>query len=160
MGVQHIWARRFVEAIEQFRKTIDMDPNFPLAHSSLGRAYVAKGMYREAIAEYEKYSALTGGSSRALAALGNARARLGDRREALRVLEQLRAISKERYVPSHHFADVYIGLGDNDQAFAWLEKAYEERSSYLTYLKVDPAFDPLRSDPRFADLVRRVGLPP
>jgi len=159
VGLQHYWARRFDQAIEQFRKTIDMDPSFPIAHWSLGRAYAAKGMYREAIAEYEKYSALTGGSGRALAALGSAHARSGDRREALRVLEQLNAISKQRYVPSHQFADVSIGLGDKDQAFAWLDKVYDERSSYLTWLKVEPLFDPLRSDPRFADLVRRVGLP-
>jgi len=160
VAVPHYYGRRFDQAIEQYRKTIDMDPNFPIPHWALGRAYTAKGIYREAIAELEKYSALTGGSSRALAALGNAHARSGDHREALRVLEELNAISKQRYVPSHHFAWVYIGLGDKDQAFAWLEKAYEERSSYLTWLKVDPVFDPLRSDPRFADLMRRVGLPP
>jgi predicted nucleic acid-binding protein len=95
-----------------------------------------------------------------LALLGYAHARLGERSEALRLLEQLEAASKERYTPAVSFAAVYAGLGEKDQAFAWLEKAYGERTSRLGYLKVEPLWDPLRSDPRFADLVRRIGLPP
>ena len=95
-----------------------------------------------------------------LALLGYAHARLGERNQALRMLEQLEAASKERYTPAFCFAVVYAGLGEKDQAFTWLEKAYEERTSRLGYLKVEPLWDPLRSDPRFADLVRRIGLPP
>jgi tetratricopeptide (TPR) repeat protein len=87
-------------------------------------------------------------------------ARLGERSQALRILDELKGASKQEYVSAYSFAVIYLGLGEKDQAFAWLEKAYEERSFLLpNYLKVDPIWDPLRSDPRFADLVRRIGLP-
>ncbi|MGH9364577.1 MAG: protein kinase domain-containing protein [Thermoanaerobaculia bacterium] len=151
---------RYDQAIERYRKTLEMDPNFARTHLRLGEVLAAKGLYREAIGEYEKFSALGGGSTIALALIGNARALAGERREALRTLEELTAESKRSYVPSFHFAIVHMGLGDKDQAFAWLDKAYEERSQFLVDLKFIPILDPLRSDPRFADLVRRVGLPP
>jgi hypothetical protein len=95
-----------------------------------------------------------------LALLGYAYARLGERSQALLVLRQLEAASKQSYTPAFSFAVVYAGLGEKDQAFAWLEKAYGERTSRLGYLQVEPFWDPLRSDPRFADLVRRIVLPP
>jgi predicted nucleic acid-binding protein len=95
-----------------------------------------------------------------LALLGYAHARLGERSQALRILDQLEAASKERYTPAISFAAVYAGLGEKDQAFAWLEKAYGERTSRLGYLKVEPLWDPLRSDPRFAELLRHIGLSP
>jgi hypothetical protein len=75
------------------------------------------------------------------------------------MLDELKGLSKERYVPAFSFAVIYLGLGEKDQAFAWLEKAYEDRSSLILFLKGDPIWDPLRSDPRFADLLRRIGLP-
>ncbi|HEY3171062.1 MAG TPA: tetratricopeptide repeat protein [Thermoanaerobaculia bacterium] len=152
-------ARRYDEAIEQYRKTLEMDPNFPRTHLRLGEAYATKGMYPEAIAEYEKFSALGGGSTIETAMIGNAHARAGERAEALNALGQLEAESKRRYVPAYHFAIVYTGLGDRDRAFAWLDRAYEERSQFLVDLKYLPILDPLRSDPRFSELVKRVGLP-
>jgi eukaryotic-like serine/threonine-protein kinase len=157
--VQLYMARRFDEAIDQCRKTLELDPSFTPAHGTLGHVYAAKGMYREALAEYEK-SALTGVSPASTAFVGYAHARLGQRNQAFRVLDQLRAASKQRYVPALSFAIVYVGLGEKEQAFLWLEKAYEERTNSLAYLKVTATWDPLRSDPRFADLVRRIGLPP
>ena len=160
MAVQLYIARRFDEAIEQSRKTLELDPSFSPAHGNLGEAYAAKAMYREALAEYEKFATLSGGSPRSTARVGYAYARLGQRSQALRVLDQLGATSKQRYVPAVSFAIVYVGLGEKEQAFLWLEKAYDERTNSLAYLKVDATWDPLRSDPRFADLVRRIGLPP
>jgi len=158
--VQLYLARRFDEAIEQCRKTLELDPSFTPVRGTLAEVYSAKGMYREALAEYEEYSALSGGSPRSTAFVGYAHARLGQRSQAFRVLEQLRAASKQKYVPALSFAIVYVGLGEKEQAFLWLEKAYDERTNSLAYLKVQATWDPLRSDPRFADLVRRIGLPP
>jgi len=160
LGVQLYLARQFDQAIEQAHKTLELDPNFAISYELLGEVYVSGGMYREGLPELEKYSALSRGRAMSIALLGYAHARLGERSQALRLLEQLEAASKDRYTPALSFAVVYAGLGEKDQAFAWLDKAYEERTSRLGYLKVEPLWDPLRSDPRFADLVRRLGLPP
>lgn len=145
--------------IEQSQRALEMDPSFPLARWMLSQAYVAKGMYREALAEYEKYSAVSRGRPWPLALQGNTLAQMGERSEALRVVEELRAVSKKRFVPAVSFAVVYVGLGEKDQAFTWSEKAYEERSSSLAYLRVDSIWDSLHSDPRYVDLLRRMGLP-
>jgi len=160
LAVQFYFARQFDQAIEQAHKTLELDPNFAISYELLGEVYVSRGMYREGLSELEKYSALSRGRAMSLALLGYAHARLGERSQALRMLEQLEATSKERYTPAFSFAVVDAGLGEKDQAFAWLEKAYGERTSRLGYLKVEPLWDPLRPDPRFADLVRRIGLPP
>jgi hypothetical protein len=96
----------------------------------------------------------------ATASIGNALARSGDRLGAVRALNKLAILSKHTHVPSISFALVYLGLGDNDQAVTWLEKAYGERSDFLLVLRVDPLFDALRPDPRFQDLIHRIGLPP
>ncbi len=160
LAVQFYFARQFDQAIEQAHKTLELDPNFAISYELLGEVYVSRGMYREGLSELEEYSALSRGRAMSLALLGYAHARLGERSQALRMLEQLEATSKERYTPAFSFAVVYAGLGEKDQAFAWLEKAYGERTSRLGYLKVEPLWDPLRPDPRFADLVRRIGLPP
>ena len=160
LAVQFYFARQFDQAIEQAHKTLELDPNFAISYELLGEVYVSRGMYREGLSELEKYSALSRGRAKSLALLGYAHARLGERSQALRMLEQLEATSKERYTPAFSFAVVYAGLGEKDQAFAWLEKAHGERTSRLGYLKVEPLWDPLRPDPRFADLVRRIGLPP
>ena len=159
LAVQFYFARQFDQAIEQAHKTLELDPNFAISYELLGEVYVSRGMYREGLSELEKYSALSRGRAMSLALLGYAHARLGERSQALRMLEQLEAAPKERYTPAFSFAVVYAGLGEKDQAFAWLEKAYGERTSRLGYLKVEPLWDPLRPDPRFADLVRRMGLP-
>ena len=153
-------ARRYDESIEQCRKILEMDPGFPLAHWQLGQAYLEKGMYREALVDLEKYKTLTHGHPIALAYLGNILARSGERSRALHVLEELKAVSKQEYGYALGFARIYAGLGDKEQAFAWLEKGYEERSTPLYFLKVDPIWDPLRSDPRFNDLLLRIGLAP
>ena len=160
LAVQLYLARQFDNAIAQAHKTLELDPNFAISYELLGEVYVSKGMYRESLSELEKYSALSQGRAMSLALLGYAHARLGERSQALRVLRQLEAASKQSYTPAFSFAVVYAGLGEKDQAFASLEKAYGERTSRLGYLKVEPLWDPLRTDPRFADLVRRIGFPP
>jgi len=160
LAVQLYLARQFDNAIAQVHKTLELDPNFAISYELLGEVYVSRGMYRESLSELEKYSALSQGRAMSLALLGYAHARLGERSQALRVLRQLEAASKQSYTPAFSFAVVYAGLGEKDQAFAWLEKAHGERTSRLGYFKVEPLWDPLRTDPRFADLVRRIGLPP
>jgi TolB-like protein/DNA-binding winged helix-turn-helix (wHTH) protein/Flp pilus assembly protein TadD len=153
-------AGQYDQAISQCRKTVDMDPGFALTHYRLGQIFVLSGASREAIPELEQAIALSGGSPRATAELGLAHAQLGHRMEALKLLEELKQQSKRRYVSSFNIALIYGGIGDREHALAWLEKAYEERSPSLSHLQLTPAFAQLRSDGRFVDLVRRVGLPP
>ena len=136
-----------------------MDPNYAVAHEFLAEAYEQKGMHQEAIAEFQKAISLRGDSLPNRAKLGHAYAVAGKGGEALKIIDELKGLSKETYIRPYDVAVIYVGLDQNDQAFDWLQKACEERSGWLRYLKVDPRLDPLRSDPRFADLVRRVGLP-
>jgi len=160
LAVQLYLARKFDRAIEQAHDTLEMDANFAISYAVLGEVYLSKGMYREGLSALEKYSALSRSGSASLALLGYSHARLGERKESLQVIEALKAASKQSFVPALFVALVYAGLEDKDQAFTWLEKAYEERFNRLAYLKVEALWDPLRSDPRFADLLRRVGIPP
>ena len=160
LAVQFYLARQFDQAIEQCHKTLGTDPNFAIAYAVLGQAYLAKGMNREAVPVLEKHSALSQDGAESLALLGYSHARLGKRSQALQTLEELKATSKTSFVPAFYFALVYAGLEDKDQAFLWLEKGYDERFTRFAYLKLEALWDPLRSDPRFSDLVRRVGIPP
>jgi TolB-like protein/predicted Zn-dependent protease len=148
------------EGIEQLRKTIEMDPSFIIAHHRLGLAYERKGMYGEAIAEFKKVFDLSGGKPLGIATLAQAYAMSGKREPAQKALAELLELSKQRYVSSAGIAIIYAALDDKEHAFAWLEKSVEDHDLITARLKVDPRFDSLRSDPRFADLVRRVGLQP
>jgi tetratricopeptide (TPR) repeat protein len=148
VGRHYYFTRQYDEAIELCCKTLAIDPSFFLAHFYLIPAYEQKGMFAEAVKELQKAIALSGGS----AALS------GEREKALEVLEELKARAAREYVPSFYFVLVYLGLDDKDEAFKWLERAYNERSTHLVWLKVDPIFDSLRSDPRFAEFVRRMGM--
>ena len=159
IGEKYWFARQYDEAIERCKATLELDQNFAEGHVDLGKYYERTGMYTEAIAEIEKAVSLSEGNPIMIAALGHAYAVSGRRGEAEKVLDELRKRSKQRYVSSYVIATIYVGLDEKDQAFAWLEKAYEERASFLIFLKVDPRLDSLRSDARFADLLRRVGLP-
>jgi len=157
LGSIYVNARQYDKAVEQFRKTLDMDESFYPAHYWLGMAYVMKGSFNEGIAEYQKARALNDDPF-VLGLLGHAYAVSGRREDALRTLDELNNLAQGRYVSAYTFALVYAGLNDRDQAFGWLEKSFRDRSSEIAYFKVDPLLDNLRSDPRFADLVRRVGL--
>jgi tetratricopeptide (TPR) repeat protein len=147
------------QAIRELQVTLELSPNFSVAHWGLGLAYEQQGMYEKAQVTLQKTTTLSP-SLNVKASLGHAYAAAGKRREAQAVIDALREQSKQKYVPSYYFALIYGGLGEKDRAFEWLEKAYAESSTLLAYLKMDPRLAGLRSDPRFADLMRRVGLPP
>ncbi len=154
------FSREFDRSIEQLQKTIEMNPNFAPAHTRLGMTYLKKGMYEEAIAEHKNATAIDERPGRA-ARLGYAYAVAGKRDEAQKVIDDLKEQqSKGRYVSPFHFALIYMGLGDKDQAFVLLEKTCDEGSDVLWDIKVSPKFDSLRSDPRFTDLLRRMHLAP
>ncbi|MGI8732367.1 MAG: protein kinase domain-containing protein [Pyrinomonadaceae bacterium] len=147
------------EALEHLHKTLELDPNFVLAHLRLGFVYEEKGMYEDAISEFRLVLKLSGGKSLGIAALARAYALAGKRAEAQKNLAELLQLSQQRYVSPASIAIVYVALGDKDQAFVWLEKANEIRDLNVVRLKYDPRFTSLRSDPRFDDLVRRIGIP-
>lgn len=151
-------ARRYDEAIEQYLKTIELDEGFGLAHRRLGQTYEQTHMYNEAVIEFQKAVKLSGEDVELLSARGHFYAMLGESEKAREVLELLEERAKSTYVPAYLVARVHLGFGDNDRVFEWLNKACDERYGYLAYLNVDPMFDNVRSDPRFAELVRRVGL--
>jgi len=160
LAVQLYLARQFDQAIEQAHNTLELDARFAISYQVLGEVYLSKGMYREALLALEQFSALSRSSATSRALLAYSHARLGEHSAALRIIEELTAASKHSLVPALLFALIYAALDDQDQAFSWLEKAYEERFYRLAYLKVEALWDPLRSDSRFADLLRRVGIPP
>lgn len=158
VGATLYYMGRYDEAIDQCRKTLEMDPNFAVAHWHLGLAYEQKQMFDAAIEEFQKSVSLSGGSPLMIAALGHAYAMSQKKREANKILRQLNELAKQRYVPPYEVAAIYVALGNNEQAFQFLEKAYKEHSFHLVYLKVWPQFESIRSDPRFQDLVQRIGL--
>ena len=159
LAVQLALAGRPDEAIEECRRTIGLDPNFAVAYDVLGTLLAGKGMYQEGLSALQQAAALTRGAPMSIAGLGDVQARLGHRDEARRILQQLSEASKERYTPALAFAIVHLGLEEKDQALSWLEKAYEERFNRLAYLRREQMWQPLRQDPRFQDLLRRINLP-
>ena len=162
LGQAFYFARQYDQAIDQLEKTLELDPNFVAARIFLGFAYLQKSLYKEGIAELEKGSLLSPGNPTVLAHLGYAYAVVGRRAEAEQARDKLNQLSKQKYVIAKAVAGLYVGLGDKGKAFEWLERGYEERSIGLggVDLKVDPIFDPLRSDPRFAALLQRMNLQP
>ena len=152
-------ARRYDEAIAQLRSVIAMDPNHYSTYWILGHTYAANKQFDEAIAAAQKAVDLSERTPGALGILGLAYGLAGRKAEATKVLDELLKLNESRYVTPAAMVNVYIGLGDNDKAFEWLEKAYQERSNFVAYLKVFPILDPLRSDPRYNNLLGRVGLP-
>ena len=158
-GLRLYYSRQYPQAINQFQKTVASDALFVPAHVFLGRAFEQAGVNRDAIVEFRKALDLSEGDTNELAALGHSYAVSHQESEARKILQQLTDRSQQTYVQPTWVAVIHIGLGENDPAFDWLQRAYEDRSAWLVNLKIDPFFDPIRSDPKFVDLVRRVGLP-
>lgn len=157
-GWFHQYAREYDEAVQDIQKTLELEPDFVLAHVNLGFTYTLQGKYDEAIQSFRRAKELSGDYPLSLAALSYSLAVAGRRGEALELLSKVGQISRERYVPALYFALIYMGLGDRDQAFHWIDNAFEERSGYLLYLNVDPKVDSLRSDPRFKQILKKIGF--
>jgi serine/threonine-protein kinase len=158
VGLSLYWARDYPKAIEQLRKSLELDPDSWFPHSLLGWAYLQNGQTPEAFAEIQRSRQLDD-NQWTLSDLGHAHAVSGKRAEAEKVLEQLKERAKRGYVSKYLVARIYVGLGEKEKAFEWMEKAFEDRDEGETWLKVDPMMDSLHSDPRYAELLRRLGLP-
>ncbi len=153
-------ARHYDQAIEQLRRTLELDPSFVQAHLFLGWVYEQKGMPTEAIAELRQTVSLSGGTPLYVSALGHAYAISGQRSLAEESLARLAVQTKRRYVDPYNIAAVYNGLKEKDQVWKYLEMAYQERSYWILYMRVDPRFDAIRADPRYQDILRRMHLTP
>lgn len=159
VGYPLYYARRQDEAIAYFRKGLELDPNYSWAHAWIGQSYLELKKYPEAIAEIDKAVDLSQGASRIIATRGFAFAVAGRRDDALKVLADLDALAKEKYVSPYFFAVIYAGLGEKDKVFHYLDEAVAERHPYLVLANVEPVFDGIRSDPRFAAILDKVNLP-
>ncbi|MEK6337552.1 MAG: tetratricopeptide repeat protein, partial [Acidobacteriota bacterium] len=152
-------ARRYDEAIQQYQKSVEVDPNHYGGVLGLGQVYEVKGMHEEAIRELQKAIVIGGRTSGALVMLGHAYASSGKQAEAQKIVDELNEMAKQSYVSPYDLAILYVGLGDKERALEQLNKAYEDRAGWIIYLKVEPLLDPLRSEPRFAEIVSRVKFP-
>jgi len=160
LGEAYYHARRFDVTIEQNKKALELDPHYAIALVNIGRAYEQMGMHQQARDAFQTILTAAPEDPAILSLLGHEYAVSGDKVNANRTLAKLTEISTRKYVPALYFATVYIGLNRKDDAFYWLDKAYDERCEYLVYLGTEPMADPLRSDPRFSRLLGRIGLKP
>jgi tetratricopeptide (TPR) repeat protein len=160
VGTFLYYAREYERAIEQLQRTLELDSHYAQAHFWLGLAYEQVGRYEAAAAELQKAIDTSGDDVEMIAALGHTYAVAGQRDAALTVLADLERRAQQRYVMPYYRVPIYVGLGDHDSAFEWLEKAFLERPEWLVYTNVYPVLDPLRADPRFASLLQRLGFPP
>ena len=151
-------ARRFDVTIDESHKALELDPTYAIALVNIGRAYEQMGMHQQARDAFQTILAFAPESPAILALMGHEYAVSGDIAHANQILARLTELSSRKYVPAVYFAVVYIGLGRKDDAFRWLDKAYDERCEYLVYLSSEPLADPLRGDPRFSHLLNRIGL--
>jgi TolB-like protein/Flp pilus assembly protein TadD len=160
VGELLFYSRRYDEAIEQFHRAIELDSRYYRAHLYLARLYAQEQMHEKAMAELQKALPLSGNSTETMASLARARALSGDRVEALRLLEELGGLSGRKYVSPYDVALIHAALDDKDAAFQWLDRGYSERAEWMIYAAVDPRLDSLRPDPRYRELLGRMGLAP
>lgn len=160
-GVGHVLylSGQYDRAIEEYKRAVELDPNFMATHIWFGRPYLEKGMFDEAVAELEIAVKLSGESTIALAMLGHGLASAGRKDEAMEILEKLKERAQSHYVPSYWIAVIYNGLKDKEQVIAWMQKAFDERSSWLVWSNVEPRFAWLRKDPDFAALLSAMKFP-
>jgi serine/threonine protein kinase/Tfp pilus assembly protein PilF len=158
-GWTFYFARRYEEAVRWLRNPLEIDSHFVYAHAVLGQAYLQLGRCQEAVAELQAASELSGASPPYRGMLGHAFAASGNSSEAHKIVDELKEQAARSYVPSYCIAEIFLGLGDRQQALAWLEKAYEERERRLVMLKVEPELDPLRIDASFQSLLQRMNFP-
>jgi tetratricopeptide (TPR) repeat protein len=158
LGEAYYQARRFSDSIAPNQESLAIDPHYAVAVINMGRAYEQMGIYPQALQAYQSILAFAPHDPALLALLGHLYAVSGQRAAARGIISQLQQIASERYVPSLYVAMIYTGLADKNQAFTWLDKAYAERCEYLVYLPTEPMADPLRTDPRFPELLKRLGL--
>ena len=156
LGVDYFFARRYDEAITQLRKTLEMDPGYYYGYVNLGQALDLKGARDAAIAEYQKARALND-DPYILGLLARSYGLSGNKTEAEKILNQLKELSKQRYVAAYSFALTYLGLGNVEEALRWLDQAYQNRAGNdIGWIRVDPLLDPLRGDPRFEALAEKI----
>jgi len=160
IGWTFYYARRYDQAVEQCGKILQSQPNSVGARDCMGLNFLAEKMYEKAIAECQRATELSGNELDRAVGLARAQALAGNQAAARQALDNLHARAKRSYVPPSSFAQIHLSLGEKKQGLAWLEKAYADRDGYLAWLKVDPAFDSVRSDPGFQALMRRLALPP
>ena len=158
LGWAYYFARRYDEAIDVCGRVLEMDPDFFWGRWTMGLAYQRKGEFDKAIGEFQR-ARVHSRNPLPVYSLGQAHALAGRQDQALEVVRELQELAKTMYVPAYGFATIYACLGQTDEALVWLERAYEERYPFMIHLKAEPAFDALRSDPRFRGILRRVGLP-
>ncbi|MEP6708118.1 MAG: tetratricopeptide repeat protein [Pyrinomonadaceae bacterium] len=159
VGWAHYFARQYDQAIKHYRKALEMDPGFGVAHMFLGTAYGQQGQYDEAISELQKAIELSGGSPLMKALLGHVYGAAGDKDGARKMAGELKQLSGG-HVSAYNLALIHAGLGETDKTLSSLDKASEQRAVFLAWMNVEPMFDSIRSDPRFVDLLKRIGLEP
>ena len=154
------YARQYDAAIDQYHKALEIDPDFWVAHLDLGHVYAQTGQYDQATAQFQKVRQLQGANLNALASLGHLYGVMGRAAEARQVLDELKVLSQQRYIPPYYFAMIHAAVGENDQALFWLQKAYADRSQVAVLLRIEPMFDSLRSEPRFQKIIADMNFPP
>ena len=158
LAVHYLYARQFDAAIAQARKALELDPDFWITHRYLGWTFEQIKMFPEAIAELTTVARLNRNNDESLASLGHVYASSGDTTHAEQLLRELKDRARQRYVSPYAIALIYVGLGQRDEAFVWLQRSLDDRIGVMPDLKLSPRLDPVRNDPRFLDLQRRAGL--